>query len=534
MSADLEKEYLAWQSRRLKAARSRFLRCNPQHPAFFDMLYVYNWLQREIHPSFQAATLQASGFDPYKEPHSIILNAADEGVFLSELLSHRLANPDDEYRCREDLRELMALYDHQLPEAVDDILATWQKLGIFRHMHIESVRRIQAMQKLTAEEVGGDEDQKRVALVDALGESGGEHAEFSKIGLIPHMACAKNCRHCMFVWRNPMKDPPDPAPLLERVNSSTTNLLFTGGDLDKRMDELYRAIAEMEAIEVFAILLNGAFATSPAAADGRFQEIRTALEQRPAHFKPARVTLQISFDEYHQEIISDKDGNLSERIPVANIANLVAASVGYPEIQFVLLHKQNRLNFSENLFKVGVFARLSRALPRPKADPINPAQKGGVIRDVLFTLAGHPERPIHMMSSTIDAYGRAALLDPSEYINERDYLKRILKEGPPAEERFDTDPMVWYDGSVTLFSAAHLWMGNLFTEGDRVFARWRNDPLLAAVERFDPILLEFYSQAANDLKELKKRATGPHHLFHQLTESAPMRLHLTRSLVDSL
>jgi hypothetical protein len=548
MSSKLESEYLDWQQRRLQAACKRFRRANQDQPELFDNLYIFSWLQQEVPQQFREAVLKASDCEPDTQATTLLVESNDETKYLQGLISYWLQQPNESHHHREKMKKLLADHGNQLPDAADEMLSKWQKLGIFRNIHIESVRRIQTEQKLIAEEVGGKVDQQRVALVDTLPKRFSPAKPFSKIGLIPGMACAQNCRHCMFVWRTPMKNPPDPAPLFKRLNAETRNILFTGGDLDQRMSELYRAIVEMSDIEVFAILLNGAFATSLGKADKRFMEIRQALKMRPKHFRPAQVTLQISFDEYHQEIKSDKNGNLTERIPVASIANLVARSRHYPEIQFVLLHKQNRLNFSQNLFKVGVFARLSRALsalehpvadinwqtsPRAKADPINPEKKGGVIRDVLFTIKGYPDHPIHMMSSTIDAYGRAALLDPSEYINERDYLGRILKDGPPPEERFDIDPMVWYDGSVTLFSASHLWMGNLFDEKEKVFLRYRKDPLLDALERFDPALLDYYSKRSNNLKELKKRATGPHHLFHQITESAPMRLHLTQCLIEN-
>ncbi|MBF0444343.1 MAG: hypothetical protein HQL68_02045 [Magnetococcales bacterium] len=362
------------------------------------------------------------------------------------------------------------------------------------------------------------------------------------------MGCSKNCRHCMFVWRQPIKNRADPDQLFKHINITTDSVLFTGGDLDNHMGEFYRAISQMDKIAVFAILLNGSFAKTLKEAESRFLAIREALKKRAGNFQPAKVILQISFDEYHQEIVSDAQGGLKERIPVTNIANLVATSLNYPDIQLVLLHKQNRLNFSENLVKAGVFSRLVKTLttmgypitgidwqtsPRTKADPVNPRHKGGVIRDVLFNLQGYPNQPIHMMSSTIDAYGRAALLDPSEYINEREYLETILENGPPDNEQFDIDPMVWYDGSVTLFSASHLWVGNIVEEGELVFSRYKKDPLLHALRVFDKRLLGYYCEVANDLESLVKQASGPHYLFHQLTQSASMRLHLTKRLVEN-
>ncbi|MBF0455613.1 MAG: hypothetical protein HQL72_12460 [Magnetococcales bacterium] len=545
---ELKREYLSWQQRRLQEALSRFNRAHPDQPVgLFSNLFTFHWLQQEIHPNYRIEVIKRVGLDQSEALTTLLLQEADESQYIQGLLSHWLQEADEKQPQYQQVQQWMARYDDQLPDAADAILTAWEKLAIFRKSRIESVRRIQAGQKQTVSEVGGETDRQRLTLVDKLPNRFTRPSPFEKIGLIPQIACPESCRHCMFVWRPPLKDSPDSALLLQRINKEANNVLFTGGDLSQSLSELYRAIREMDNIQIFAILLNGSSATSPEEATTLFEAIRHALANRPAAFMPAQVTLQISFDEYHQEITSNSKGQLKERIPVACIANLVAQSVHYPEIQLVLLHKQNRLNFSKNLFQVGVFARLSRALsqrgvgvasinwhtsPRAKSDPLNPARKGGVIRDALFTLEGFPNRPIHMMSSTIDAYGRAALLDPSEYINEKDYLQQILSDGPPSQERFDIDPMVWYDGSVTLFSASHFWIGDLFEEGDKVFQRYQKDPLLNALERFDATLLDLFSEKDSSLETLINRSTGPHHLFHQLTESAAMRLHLTKRLAD--
>ncbi|MBF0357657.1 MAG: hypothetical protein HQL70_03550 [Magnetococcales bacterium] len=528
-ASPLANEYLAWQQRRLKEALQLFTNSHQDPYGLLVDIYLFAWLHREIQPPFRAVVLSLVLKESTPELTKIILTNSSTTTYIKELVK---------FRNRSD----------GLSVSSDEICDQWQKLNIFNHSYNESVRQIQTKQKLRSKEVGGELDQERVALVDGLPDNFASNRPFAKVGFIPHMSCPANCRHCMFVWRQPMKSLPDPAPLLKIINAETSNILFTGGDLTQHMPEFYRAIKEMGDIGLFAILLNGSIATSRTGAEALLQAIRQALKNRPKGFLAAEVILQISFDEYHQEIISDENGQLKERIPVANIANLLISSLNYPEIKLVLLHKQNRLNFSDNIVKYGVFSRLSKTLssmghpiasiswqtsPRVKADPVNPGVEGGVIRDVFFTLQSHPDQTIQMMSSSIDAYGRAALLDPSEYINERNYLEHVLTNGPPAGDGFDIDPMVWYDGSVTLFSATHFWIGNLYREPEKVFARYKKDPLLAAINRFDPTLLQYYSQLHNDMKSLVKRATGPHHLFHQLTESAAMRLHLTKRLIES-
>jgi hypothetical protein len=524
----LANEYLAWQKRRLIEALRLFAKSHQDPHGLLVDIYLFAWLQREVQPPFRATVLALTLPKSTPELTNIILTKGSTTAYIKELVT---------FRSRDGLSV-----------SYEEVCEQWQELNLFTLSYKESVRQIQVKQKLRGAEVGGELDQERMALVDSLPDNFASNRPFAKVGFIPHMSCPANCRHCMFVWRQPMKNLPDPAPLLKKINGETSNILFTGGDLTQHMPEFYRAIKEMGDITLFAILLNGSSATSSTEADSMLLAIRQGLKDRPKSFLTAEVILQISFDEYHQEIISDKKGVLKERIPVANIANLLVSSLNYPEIKLVLLHKQNRLNFSDNLVKHGVFSRLSQTLtsmghpiasinwqtsPRAKADPVNPEVEGGVIRDVFFTIQSHPSQTIGMMSSTIDGYGRAALLDPSEYINEQSYLAHVLKNGPPTGDGFDIDPMVWYDGSVTLFSATHLWIGNLYREPEQVFARYKKDPLLAAINRFDPMLLEYYSQLHTDLKSLRKRATGPHHLYHQLTESAAMRLHLTKRLIES-
>ncbi|MBF0127304.1 MAG: hypothetical protein HQM02_08855 [Magnetococcales bacterium] len=333
--------------------------------------------------------------------------------------------------------------------------------------------------------------------------------------------------------------------MLQWLGRHTDAMLFTGGDLTGRLPLFHRAIRSLERVRSFGILLNGSCASSPEAARLLLDHLQAANDQRS---RPAEIVLQVSFDEYHQEIVPDRDGTLRERIPVDNITHLILAAVAFPAIQLVLLHKQNRLNFSTDLFKRGLFARLARALrqrghalqilwhacsPRIKTDPVDHRRSGPVIRDALFALAAHPERPMRFSSSIIDGHGRAALLDPSEFINERHYLQEILRKGAPARERFDTDPMFAIDGAVSCFAANHLWLGNFHEEGGTtILERHDKDPLLSALERFDPRLTGFYQEVANDLEEILNSATGPHHFMHRLTERAEVRLHMTRRLLN--
>jgi hypothetical protein len=274
-----------------------------------------------------------------------------------------------------------------------------------------------------------------------------------------------------------------------------------------------------------------------------------ALRERPRGWPAAQVLLQISFDEFHQEVIVDKHGALRERIPVAKIANIVECVPRHPQIQLCLLHKQNALNFSMDVFRRGVFARLAQELgrrrhqiqiltsapsPRLKRNPLQPDQKGTVLKDASFVLARHPDRPILFTSSTIDAYGRATILEPGETVKDRDLLHDVLQGNAPPGEGFDTDLMFWANGWATLFSAVHICLGDLHQDGgERILARRRKDPLTAALRRFDRRLLDLYAEVRPDLAARIDSATSPHHLFHSITEDADVRLHMTRRLTQS-
>jgi uncharacterized protein YbgA (DUF1722 family) len=258
--------------------------------------------------------------------------------------------------------------------------------------------------------------------------------------------------------------------------------------------------------------------------------------------------LQISFDEFHQEVVVNRQGELNERIPVTKIANIVEAAPKYKdEIQLCLLHKQGHLNFSMELFQKGVFARLVNELGRRgqqvqvlssapssrlKRNPLNPEQPAPLIKDATFVLTKYPDAHMLLTSTTIDAYGRANMMELHEAVNERDLLKQMLAGGGTGGETFDKDLMFWFNGWATLFSAVHMCLGNVIEDGmETIRKRQLKDPLSNALNRFDLRLLDYYRELRDDLDSIIERSTSPHHLFHTITEDGAMRLHMTRRLI---
>lgn len=557
-SADLAQIYCSSLRQRFKDEVNRLSNGGMRHQLgdieqaddwAFLLTYVqmWRWLRMNVGDGWISAVLSAFAKGKQGFLMALLEQSADEGSFVRGYAQHWLQAQPSNLAQQAELMRLLASRAGSIETLVRDALSIWDSLGLFAEVPKAAYARLAKEEKSRYAELLGEADQQRLALVDAL--AGEPTRQFNKIALIPHMGCPQTCRHCMFIFRPLVKDYPDPGKLFNQLNGLSSNLLFTGGDLSNHLQHFYRAIREMRSISQFAILLNGEFATSLERTHEVLAAMSSAVAERPKSWLKARVLLQISFDEFHQEVMLDKQGRPRERIPVASIANIVEASVRYPAIQLALLHKQTRLNFSMDVLQKGVFARLTQELGRrghqlqvlsalpsavDKPDPLNPAAAPQrVLKDATFILTQFPDRPVLLTSSTIDAYGRAELLDEAETLKDRQSLEQLLA-GQQLADGFDTDPMFWFDGRVTLFSATHISLGNLYQDGlPTILARHAKDPLLAALRRFDRRLLDWYEQIRDDLPQLKAKATSAHQLFHQITEPAEVRLHLTRQLVGS-
>jgi len=513
-------------------------------------LHAWHWLRHNVPAAYRAEVLSAFRGGARAFLMDLLLESPDAGGFLRAYIAHWLAAPADAPVQRRQLLELLGRHQGDPQRLAAHMLRTWEELNQFGTGYKEAYAQLAREERNRYQEMLGEADLQRLALVDALPGPAGRTERFDKLGVIPAMGCPQTCRHCMFIWRPLMGEHPDPGKLLQLVDGLTDSVLFTGGDLTRHLEHFHRAIREMRRVTTFAILLNGDFADSPEVADSTLKAMADAIQARPPSWPQARVLLQISFDEFHQEVIVDKQGKLRERIPVSKIANIVEAAPRYAaQLQACLLHKQQALNFSMDLFRKGVFGRLAAELGRRghqvqvlstapsarlKHNPAGGSQPAPVLKDASFVLTRYPDAPILLTSSTIDAYGRATLLEEGETVKEKDLLQQVLQHGPPPGESFDTDLMFWFNGWVTLFNAVHISLGNLYQDGaKRILQRHRKDPLSRALHRFDRRLLDFYAEVRDDLAQRIDAATGPHHLFHTLTEDAEVRLHMTRRLIET-
>jgi hypothetical protein len=511
-------------------------------------VYAWHWLRHHVPDAYRAGVLAS-----FKNPQRLFLmkllvDANSAAEFVEGYARHWLQQSAGGPQQQAQLLRLLDAQGGDVTALRKQVLEVWQSFGLFVRSQKIEFAGLARDERDRYGDMLGTADLQRLALVDKLPDpAAGQNNRFAKLGIIPAMGCPQTCRHCMFIWRPLKPADPDPQKIYRTVDKLTDNVLFTGGDLTKHMDAFYDGIRAMRHVTTFAILLNGDFADDATTTEQVIGSLAAAIEGRPAHWPKARVLLQISFDEFHQEVYVDKHGRLKERIPVAKIANIVECVPRYAgQIQLALLHKQTGLNFSMDVLQKGVFARLAKELGErghqvqvlstaPSARlKINPqtGEAGKVLKDASFVLKSYPDVPILLTSSTIDGYGRASLLEEGEIVKERELLEQVL-HGIDTGERFDIDLMLWFNGWATLFNAVHICLGDVYRDGvDTILARQRKDPLSHALNRFDTRLLEIYAEIRDDLQRLLDAATGPHHLFHSLTEEAEVRLHMTRRLIE--
>lgn len=517
---------------------------------FMSYVQIWHWLQHNIPRDYQTAVLEAFLKGKQGFLMRLLLDSQDAESFVRGYIEHWQNAPQITMAQGQHCLGLLHQEGNNVDALVTRILNIWKPLNPFTRTYKVAYSDLAREERDRYKGMLGPEDKERLALVDALPDTvPAERPRFDKLGLIPAMGCPQTCRHCMFIYRPPMKDNPDPQDLMDQVSDMTNSVLFTGGDLTRQLDSFYQAVSSMRNISNFAILLNGDFANDRDTTRKILDAMAGAVRRRPINWPKARILLQISFDEFHQEVVVNKKGKLEERIPIRKIANIVEAAPKYHDaLQLALLHKQHSLNFSTDVFEKGVFARLAGELgerghrvqvvdakpsARLKRNPLNPNQDAApVVKDASFILERYPKAPILFTSSTIDAFGRATQIDPSEAVRERDLLEQVLSGNGAGGESFDKDLMFWFNGWATLFSAVHMCLGNVYEDGmDTVLRRQQIDPLTKALNKFDLRLLDLYREKADDLDEIIEVSTSPHHIFHTITEDPAMRLHMTKRLI---
>jgi len=397
-------------------------------------LYAWHWLRQHVPQDYREAVLAA-----FRAPERLFLmrllvQADTAQEFVEGYVQHWLQAPAAGPVQQAQLLRLLEKQKGDAAALVQHLLAAWRSLGLFSETIKVAYAGLARQERDRYGDMLSEPDLERLALVDELPDPGPRQGQrFPKLGIIPAMGCPQTCRHCMFIWRPLKPTDPDPERVYAIVDGLTDNVLFTGGDLTRHMDAFYDGIRAMRHVTTFAILLNGDFADDPETTASVMGRMAAAIKARPAHWPKARVLLQISFDEFHQEVIVDKHGRLRERIPVAKIANIVECAPRHAE-QIARGHQVQVLSTAPS--------------GRLKTNPLT-GERGKILKDASFVLAAHPDAPILLTSSTIDGYGRAELMEEGETVKERELLQQVLTQGPPPGESFDIDLMFWFNGWVT-------------------------------------------------------------------------------------
>lgn len=316
---DVHLAYLVSMRQRFKTEINRLTRGDmlamlgkdPEHahnaePLAFPMTYVYawNWLQHNINPQYQQEVLAAFAQGPQAFLMQMLLDSQSTGEFIHAYIDY-WQNYQGEPQLQQHQLHQLQQQQADSDALADYIEARWNDLKLFRRSFAIAYKDLAKEEKDRYASMLAEEDKQRLALVDELADP--EHLNvFSKLGIIPAMGCPQTCRHCMFIFRPLMKNTDDPDSLYQMVDKLTTSVLFTGGDLTKHLQHFYNAIATMQHVTTFAILLNGDFADSREITHEVMGNMAKAIRRRPISWPRAKVMLQISFDEFHQEVVVNK------------------------------------------------------------------------------------------------------------------------------------------------------------------------------------------------------------------------------------
>jgi hypothetical protein len=515
--------------------------------------YCYKWLRRFVHPRYYDKVIFQSRHKTYDFLVDILIHSSDEEQFLKNYILH-CSKPEYVTQAPHNFKAKLfyEYHNNNLNSCVSEILSVWSRLGYLMDTEAHQIAEEARTQHRIYDDIYSDNDKERLSIIDRLQchHNSDDSLCFEKLALIPTFKCSTGCRHCLFIWRPGLKKLYEKTKLFDLVNNHAKNVLFTGGDLTQYCEDFFNAIKMMSAVENFAILLNGRFADTKEKAEQFMESINAALKERKRKgWKNAFITVQISFDEFHQEVLIDRKGKFYERVSVSNIVNIMESSSAFDSISVVLLHKQNPYNFSDALINKGVFARLAHecsqrkrrikiitcaASPIQKIHPVSGKKTCSMITDIHFLLSNGHEKVFTLNSSLVESLGRARFLESTEYVsaeNIRDYSASGRIEG----EKFDSDLMLWYNGWVTTFAAPHLILGNLFDDNfGTILTRWYKDPLLGYLKNFNPKLIYFYKEIASDYEQVYAESSSHVNLFTNIIRSSAVRLYLTKRILIDL
>ena len=440
-------------------------------------------------------------------------------------------------------------------EIIRDVSILWSELkfdgiekALFREQIKENAKRIY-------NSIGSDIDKERRHLVRRVVD----HSNFNKddvhqekIGVLCLAytnVCKNKCRHCMayrpmsgsFSFGNSLID----SVLDATYKHGTQFMLFTGGEPFLALDEVTYTIKHSNASQIF-ITTSGDFAVDSeknGQTDKTVGKIWDAFCSNKSE-KKMGLGVQISMDDFHQEILLSKDDSLRENSSLVRIANLMEVIFrAYPEIRITLMSVRSGVKYS-------ILSYLFNELERRGIDVIDrdevlvfysqlisePAQKGPEILQMEISLKyNDKEIKIYCGAQLISRISGALLLAPWELMDAAHTLKDFEQMKNVDQLAMESNMiLIERDGNVYLGgSLAGVWaLGNLGEEQLSQIIKYSSfDPLVVAINNDFGQLIHWAKEINPSIEsQISSHPTGMEVMNKVFSEPA-MRLYLTKRVI---
>lgn len=390
--------------------------------------------------------------------------------------------------------------------------------------------------------------------------------EFFTLGLT--WFCGMNCRHCQLVYRASRYQAGDSQAqnkrwlrYLEIAKQLGIDMLaLTGGEIIKwAKDELLFIIRNSADMEFIQFNTNADFADTVDNAKRVLAEVWQARSERAENAKRLKMQICISLDNFHQEVLSDSDGRLYERIPLKNVANLIQAIIeDYPAIDISIASNlsKNQMDLVSQLreeleteergytFKLKAMSYVPTTWQESRLPPEQLIEKG-VLQEAainFYKIKDGGEKRMETLGGIffdfINTIGWAEILDPSEFhfiegVTE-EYFKGRVKLGiRNLIEAMSIDR----DGNIN-FKNPYLLRAWSFANAEKddlgtILSLADIDPLLFIEEDYVRKITEIASEVIDEetLKKIKN-ATHPLMVHYRLIRSPALRLYTTQRLLQ--
>ncbi|MEK6977959.1 MAG: radical SAM protein, partial [Candidatus Hydrothermarchaeota archaeon] len=377
------------------------------------------------------------------------------------------------------------------PYVGEMVRKAWAEMGLDRDQEKEFSALVGEKRRLYTG-IGSGPDMERRELVQGLARRGG--LRLLNIGIIPTELCPNACRFCLAPWK---------------AGAEERNRELGDGSFRRIADQVIALAGEeglvltitggepfLEPERVLYILKNARsrveLTTSGFWARDR-ERTRATLSRisdaARANKNPGfSLGLQVSLDAFHQEVVPS-EGGLEERIPLANVANIVELTRPM-DMDLCLLTKYTLyldplVNLLAELEARGLRGKIVGRHYDPELKVTMPLGTAMVTRPALLKayLELPAGRPVFILYTAVEAIGSAALLEPFEYPAFRRRTEEFMA-GSSRERLPLTGIEVGDDGNV--YPGAHAlysWsLGNVLQEDLRsIYDRIARDPLIAAM-----------------------------------------------------